>query len=235
MLGGKTFAVTGGTGALGGAVVRDLLATGANVAVVGGREASVARLVGELDAGERVGGFPADLTDEGQVGAAFAAAAGRFGGLDGLVAAAGGFGGGTPVHETDVATWREQYEVNLLTSFLACRATIPHLLERGGGAIVTVASRPALHGAPYIAAYSVAKGGVLRLTEALAGELKDRDVTVNAILPSTIDTPANRAASPDADYSAWVAPEAIAAVVRWLLGPDARIVSGAAIPVYGRA
>jgi NAD(P)-dependent dehydrogenase (short-subunit alcohol dehydrogenase family) len=153
-----------------------------------------------------------------------------------LAAAAGGFGGGAPVHETELATWREQYEVNLLTAFLSCRAAIPHLLEGGnGGAIVTVASRPALHGAPYIAAYSVAKGGVLHLTEALAGELKASDITVNAILPSTIDTPANRADNPDADYSTWVAPAAIAAVVRWLLGPDARIISGAAIPVYGKA
>jgi NAD(P)-dependent dehydrogenase (short-subunit alcohol dehydrogenase family) len=235
MFSGKTIAVTGGTGALGVAIVRDLLAAGANVAVVGGRAESVGRLVGELDAGERVGGFPADLTDEARVSAAFTAAIERFGGLDGLVAAAGGFGGGAPVHETDVALWREQYEVNLLTSFLTCRAAVPHLLARGGGAIVTVASRPALRGSPYIAAYSVAKGGVLRLTEALAGELQDRDITVNAILPSTIDTPANRAAAPDADYSTWVAPAAIAAVVRWLLGPDARIVSGAAIPVYGRA
>jgi NAD(P)-dependent dehydrogenase (short-subunit alcohol dehydrogenase family) len=235
MLTGKTFAVTGGTGALGGAIVRDLLAAGANVAVVGGRAESVTRFVGQLNAEGRIGGFSADLTDEAQVGAAFAAAVERFGGLDGLAAAAGGFGGGAPVHETEVAIWREQYEVNLLTSFLTCRAAIPHLLARGGGAIVTVASRPALHGSPYIAAYSVAKSGVLRLTEALAGELKDRDITANAILPSTIDTPANRAASPDADYSTWVAPAAIAAVVRWLLGPDARIVSGAAIPVYGKA
>ena len=235
MFSGKTFAVTGGTGALGGAIVRDLLAAGASMAVIGGRAESVARLVDEVDAGERVGGFPADLTDEAQVGAAFAAVIERFGGLDGLAAAAGGFGGGAPVHETEVAIWREQYEVNLLTSFLTCRAAIPHLLARGSGAIVTVASRPALHGSPYIAAYSIAKGGVLHLTEALAGELKDRDITVNAILPSTIDTPANRAASPDADYSTWVAPAAIAAVVRWRLGPDARIVSGAAIPVYGKA
>ena len=235
MLSGKIIAVTGGTGALGGAIVRDLLAAGASVAVVGGRQASVDRLIGELGAGAQVGGFPADLTDEAQVDAAFAAAAERFGGLDGLVASAGGFGGGAPVHETELAVWREQNEVNLLTAFLTCRAVAPYLIRRKGGAIVTVASRPALHGAPYIAAYSVAKGGVLRLTEAMAGELLDQNITVNAVLPSTIDTPANREGQPDADYSTWVKPEEIAAVIRWLLGPDARIVSGAAVPVYGRA
>ncbi len=206
-----------------------------SVAVVGGRAVSVARLLDELGAGERVGGFPADLTDETAVGTAFAAAVERFGGIDGLAATAGGFGGGASVHETELAIWHEQYEINLLTAFLCSKTAVPHLLARGGGAIVHVGSRPALRGAPYIAAYSVAKSGVLRLTEAMAEELKDQDITVNAVLPSTIDTPANRAASPDADYSKWVAPEAIAAVIRWLLGPEARIVSGAAIPVFGKA
>ncbi|HET8628688.1 MAG TPA: SDR family oxidoreductase, partial [Thermomicrobiales bacterium] len=176
-----------------------------------------------------------DLTDEEQVGGAFARAVAHFGGLDGLAALAGGYAGGAPVSETDLATWRGQQDVNLTTAFLACRAAVPHLVARGGGAIVTVGSRPALHGAATVAAYSAAKAGVLRLTEALAAELRDQDIAVNCILPGVIDTPANRAAMPRAKHERWVAPDAIAAVVRWLLGPEARIISGAAIPVYGRS
>ncbi|HEX5504054.1 MAG TPA: SDR family NAD(P)-dependent oxidoreductase [Thermomicrobiales bacterium] len=240
MLAGKVIAVTGGTGALGGAVVGGLLDAGAGVAVVGGQVEKVAALVADLAAGaraagERVAGFAADLTDEEQVASAFAGAVGHFGGLDGLAALAGGYAGGTPVGETELATWRGQQDLNLTTAFLCCRAAVPHLAARGGGAIVTVGSRPALHGAPSVAAYSAAKAGVLRLTEALAAELGDQNIAVNCILPGVIDTPANRAAMPRARHDRWVAPDAIAAVVRWLLGPEARIVSGAAIPVYGRS
>jgi NAD(P)-dependent dehydrogenase (short-subunit alcohol dehydrogenase family) len=186
-------------------------------------------------AGAQLDGRSVDLTDEGQVTAFMAWAADRFGGIDGLAAIAGGFAGGTAVHETPLEVWRAQQEVNLTSAFLSLKAVTPHLLGRGGGSIVAVASRPALRGAPSIAAYSVAKSGVLRLVEAMAEELKHQNVSVNAILPSTIDTPDNRAASPKADYSRWVKPEEIAAVIRWLLGPEARIISGAAIPVYGQA
>jgi NAD(P)-dependent dehydrogenase (short-subunit alcohol dehydrogenase family) len=235
MVKGKVIAVTGATGVLGGAVVRALLDTGASVALVGGRQEKLARLLAGLNADERASAHAGDLTDEQAVAAVFAAAAERFGGLDGLAATAGGFGGGQPVHETAVDAWREQQQINLTTAFLSCRAVTPYLLQRGGGAIVTVGSRPALHGTPSIAAYSVAKSGVLRLTEAMAEELKNENIAVNCILPGTIDTPANRAAMPKANPDKWTKPEAIAAVVRWLLSDEARIISGAAIPVYGRS
>lgn len=235
MLTGKVIIVTGATGPLGREVVSTLLDANAKVGIVGGRAAGVMRLVAELQAGDRLFGQPADLSDEAQTMAAVAAVADHFGGIDGLFAAAGGFGGGKPVHETDLADWRAQQEINLTTAFLACKATIPHLIRRGGGAIVTVGSRPALRGTPYIAAYSAAKSGVLRLTEALADELRDHEITANCLLPSTIDTPANRAGSQDADFSKWVKPAEIAAVARFLLGPEGRVISGAAIPVYGKA
>ncbi len=234
-LAGKVIVVTGATGVLGRAVIVDLLGAGANVGVVGGRAERVAHLLDEFAVGDRLVGEAVDLTDEERTSAAVAAVAARLGGLDGLVAAAGGFGGGKPVHQIALGDWREQQEVNLTTAFLICKAVVPHLIARGGGAIVTIGSRPALRGTPNIAAYSAAKGGVLRLTEALAAELKDRNISANCLLPSTIDTPANRVAMPKADHAAWVQPAVIAAVARFLLGPDGRIISGAALPVYGRA
>ena len=235
MLTGKVIVVTGATGALGRAVVETLLAANASVGIVGGRAAGMARLLADLQAGERVSGHAADLTDEAQTAEAVAAVAAHFGGIDGLVATAGGFGGGKPVHETALTDWQGQQEINLTTAFLTCKAVTPHLIARGGGAIVTIGSRPALRGAPNLAAYSVAKGGVLRLTEALAGELLAHDISVNCLLPSTIDTPANRDGASEAAISKWVKPAEIAAVARFLLGPEGRVISGAAIPVYGQA
>jgi NAD(P)-dependent dehydrogenase (short-subunit alcohol dehydrogenase family) len=235
MLTDKVIVVTGATGALGHAMVEALLATDARIGIVGGRPARVAQLVEELRAGDRVVGQAADLTDEAQTTNAVSAVVERFGGIDGLIAAAGGFGGGKPVHETTLAEWRQQQEINLTTAFLTCKTIVPHLIQRGAGAVVTIGSRPALHGTPNIASYSVAKGGVVRLTEALAGELKSHDITVNCLLPSTIDTPANRVGASETAIAKWVKPAEIAAVALFLLGPSARIISGAAIPVFGKA
>jgi NAD(P)-dependent dehydrogenase (short-subunit alcohol dehydrogenase family) len=235
MLTGKVVIVTGATGALGRAVVEALLAADARVGVVGGRQPRVAQFIEALNAGERVAGQAADLTDEDATTSAVAAVAERLGGIDGLVATAGGFGGGKPVHETDLADWRQQQEINLTTAFLTCKATIPHLIQRGGGAIVTIGSRTGMRGSPNVASYSVAKGGVVRLTEALAAELMPHNITANCLLPSTIDTPANRAGASEKAIAKWVQPAEISAVALFLLGPDARIISGAAIPVYGKA
>ena len=235
MLTGKVVVVTGATGTLGRAVVEALLAADASVGVVGGRQERVDRLLEELNAGERVAGQPADLTDEEATTNAVTAVAKRLGGIDGLVAAAGGFGGGKPVHETDLSDWRQQQELNLTTAFLTCKATVPYLIQRGKGAIVTIGSRSGVHGSPNVASYSVAKSGVVRLTEALAAELMKHDITANCLLPSTIDTPANRAGASEKAIAKWVQPTDIAAVALFLLGPEARIISGAAIPVYGKA
>lgn len=235
MLTGKVIIVTGATGALGHAVVRALLDAGASIGVVGGRVDRITRLLTDLNAGNRLVGQPADLTDEGQTTTAVAAIAEQLGGIDGLVATAGGYGGGKPVYETALADWRDQQEINLTTAFITCKAVAPHLIQRSGGAIVTIGSRPALHGTPNIAAYSVAKGGVVRLTEALAAELLDHNITVNCLLPSTIDTPANRSGATEKAIRTWVKPAEIAAVALFLLGPAGRVISGAAIPVYGKA
>jgi NAD(P)-dependent dehydrogenase (short-subunit alcohol dehydrogenase family) len=237
ILSGKVAIVTGGAGALGGAVVQALLAAGATVDVpirrAGELEGMRERL--EADDGDRLRGSQLELTDEDAVSAYYRQVADDLGGIDILVNLAGGFGGGKLVHEAGWGIWQQQIEANLKTAVISCAAAVPHLIERGGGAIVNVGTRTATQSAPKLAAYAASKRAVLQLTEALAAELRDSDVTVNAILPSTIDTPANRKSMPKADVSRWVQPEAIARVVLFLVGPDARIISGAHVPVYGKA
>jgi NAD(P)-dependent dehydrogenase (short-subunit alcohol dehydrogenase family) len=236
-LAGKVAVVTGGAGALGGAVVQAFLGAGATVVVPfhkpGELDTLRERLALASDA--PLSGEAVDLTDEAAVTAFFARVAAASGGPDILVNLAGGFGGGEPVHEGDWSLWQRQLDLNLKTTVLACAAATPHMIARGGGSIVNVGTRTATQPAARFAAYAAAKRAVLQLTEALAAELRDHNITANAILPSTIDTPANRAGMPRADHSRWVPPEAIARVVLFLVGPDARIISGAHIPVYGKA
>jgi NAD(P)-dependent dehydrogenase (short-subunit alcohol dehydrogenase family) len=233
----KTAIVTGGAGALGGAVVKTLLEAGAAVVVPYQFEGDLEKLRDRagLPASASLQGTRLDLTDEAAVAHYYADIARPRGGVDILVNLAGGFGGGKPVHETPWSLWQQQLELNLKTAVLSCAATVPHMLARGGGAIVNVGTRTATQPAAHLAAYAASKRAVLQLTEALAAELRDRNVTANAILPSVIDTPANRHNSPREDWSRWVKPEEIAKVILFLVGPDARVISGAAIPVYGRA
>jgi NAD(P)-dependent dehydrogenase (short-subunit alcohol dehydrogenase family) len=187
-----------------------------------------------LDDTSKLTGAQLELSDEAAVGAYYGRVATERGGIDILVNLAGGFDGGKPVHEAGWAIWQQQLELNLKTAVLSCAAAVPHMLARGG-AIVNFGTRTATQAGPKLAAYAASKRAVLQLTEALAAELRDQEITVNTILPSTIDSPANRRSSPKADYSRWVQPEAIARVVLFLVGPDARIISGAHIPVYGKA
>ncbi|MEK7206992.1 MAG: SDR family NAD(P)-dependent oxidoreductase [Pseudomonadota bacterium] len=176
-----------------------------------------------------------DMTDAKAVSAMAAEAHKRFGRLDGLVNTVGGFRGGKPVHETDIAEWDFLYDINVRTTLNACRAVIPYMLKAQSGRIINIASRNAFQGSPNYAAYSAAKTAVLRLTESLAGELKTRGVNVNCVVPGTIDTPQNRADMPKADFSTWVPPEDLASVIAFLLSDEARSVTGAAVPVYGRS
>jgi NAD(P)-dependent dehydrogenase (short-subunit alcohol dehydrogenase family) len=235
-LAGKIAIVTGGTGALGAAVAALLLADGALVAVPHKRDGDldVLRARFQLAPDAALSGAVVDLTDETTVGAYYRALAAEHGRLDILVNVAGGFDGGKLVHESDWSIWQQQIDLNLKTAVLSCQAAIPHMLGHGG-AIANVSTRTATQPGARLAAYAASKRAVLQLTEALAEELRDNNITVNAILPSVIDTPFNRAAMPKADHSRWVQPEAIARVVRFLVGPDARVISGAHIPVYGRA
>jgi len=158
----------------------------------------------------------------------------RFGRIDALVNTVGGWRGGKPVHEEDLANWDFLFNVNVRTTLLCCRAVIPQMLKQGRGKIVNVASRDGLAGSAGYAAYSASKSAVLRLTEALAEAVKASNINVNCIMPGTIDTPQNRTATPGADFTKWVEPVAIADVIEFLAGDASRAINGAAVPLFGK-
>ena len=160
----------------------------------------------------------------------------KFGRIDALVHTIGAWRGGQPVHEADLADWDFLFNVNVnvRTTLLCCRAVIPQMLRQSRGKIINVASRDGLHGSAGYAAYSASKSAVLRLTESLAEELKASNINVNCIMPGTIDTPQNRAAIPNGDFSNWVEPSAIAEVIQFLASDAARAINGAALPVFGK-
>jgi NAD(P)-dependent dehydrogenase (short-subunit alcohol dehydrogenase family) len=221
--------VAGGTGALGGAVVRDLLDAGHAVTATWIVDREREQLEAEL--GERVALVRADLTDAGEA----EAAVGAVGELEAVVDLVGGFKSGAKVHEADPGDLERMLRLNVTTAYLLARAAMPRLVERGGGAFVAVSARAALRPFAGAAAYAASKAAVLALVQALDAEYKADGVRCNAILPSMIDTPANREATPDADFSKWVRPEQIARVIRFLISEDSAPTSGAGIPVYGLA
>ncbi|HEX4197993.1 MAG TPA: SDR family NAD(P)-dependent oxidoreductase [Caulobacteraceae bacterium] len=223
--------VTGAFGGLGGAVVEAFVANGDRVAAVDlAAEAPAALAAAVGGRAVMLGGH--DLGDPaGAAAAVEAAAAALDGRLDGLVNLAGGFAWQT-VADGDAETWDRLYTMNLKTCVNMCRAAIPHL-RRAGGRIVNVGAGGAVKAAAGMGAYAASKSGVHRLTEALAEELKG-EVAVNAVLPSTIDTPANRRDLPNADFSAWVTPADLAQVILFLASDKARAVTGALLAVNGR-
>jgi len=225
----RSIVVAGGLGALGRAVAQRLVEEGALVAVVDRAATSAAG----LPTGVAVVLDGVDLSDEAACVAAYARVREITGGIDGVVNVAGGFAW-EPIEGGSLETWDRLYTMNLRTAVASCRAALPHLLARGAGHIVNVGALAAQKAGVGMAAYAASKSGVARLTESLAEELKDRGITVNAVLPSIIDTPANRADMPDADASRWVAPDKLAAVIAFLLSDDASAITGACVPVSGR-
>jgi len=232
----KVIVITGAVGNLGAAVVAAVSARGGRMVLVDRSIDRLEKSYANLAGGDRhwlAGNI--DMTDAAAVAAMVAGAHQRFGRIDGLVNTVGGFRGGKPVHEVDVAEFDAMFDINVRTLLNACRAVIPYMLKAKRGSIVNIASRNAFAGSPNYAAYSIAKTAVLRLTESMAGELKTQGVNVNCIAPGTIDTPQNRAAMPDADFTTWVPAEDLANVIAFLLSDDARAITGAAVPVYGRS
>ena len=157
----------------------------------------------------------------------------RFGRIDLLFNIAGAYRGGETVEDAPDESWKMLWEANFLSALHLCRAVVPQMRRHGGGAIVNVGSKASLGGDAGAAPYSIAKTAVVRLTESLAAEVKGDGVRVNAVLPGTIDTPANRRAMPDSDPRAWVEPEALADAMLFLASPQARAVTGVALPVFG--
>ncbi len=232
----RVIVVTGAAGNLGVATANAFSSAGASVAFIDRTPDRLSEVVpGLAAAANHFIAPPTDVTDPNSVADAVNKIFNRFGRIDVLVNAAGGYRAGTPLHETPVGDWDFMLNLNARSVFLACQSVIPHMLKQGYGKIINIASRAALSGDAFHAAYSVSKTAVIRLTESMAGELKDAGLNVNCVLPGLIDTPQNRAAMPNGDFSKWVAPEAIADVILFLASDGARAINGGTVPVYGRS
>jgi NAD(P)-dependent dehydrogenase (short-subunit alcohol dehydrogenase family) len=229
-----TVIVTGGTGALGRAVVAELLSTGARVVSTWIAPEERDRTAAELGDHELLELVEADLLTEGGADNAIGVATARPP-LAALVNLVGGYAAGGRLHEAPPEEFERQLALNLLTAVRATRAALPAMLDQQGGSIVCVGTKAALQPFPGASGYVVSKAAVIALVRALAVEYRDDGIRANAVLPSVIDTPANREQMPNADHAKWVPPVQIARVIRFLCSPDSTPTSGAAIPVYGRA
>ena len=226
-LSGKVLVITGSNGALGQAIAATLSGYGARLALLDHAQTPAAQPAGAL----HYGGI--DLTQADAARSVMERVVKEAGRLDGLINLAGGFrweklAGGT------LDSWDSMYRINLRTAVVSCQAALPYLLQGGRGRIVNVGAMGAAKASTGMGAYAASKAGVAKLTEALADELKDRGITVNAILPSILDTPKNRVDMPQADFTRWVAPAEAAEVIAFLVSDEARAVTGALIPVVGR-
>lgn len=224
---GKRVAITGAFGSLGAAVVQAALKAGAQVAAIDRADAPPAGM--DLGDAKRFGGV--DLSDTVQAQSAIDAAAKALGGLDALVNIAGTFRWET-LAEGSPETFDLLYRINLRTAVAASKAALAHLPD--GGRIVNIGAASALKAGAGVGAYTASKSGVMRFTESLAEELKARGITVNAVLPSIIDTPPNRKDMPKADFGKWVTPQQLASLIVFLLSDQASAITGALIPVTGR-
>lgn len=227
---GQQVLITGGTGGLGLGVTPAILQQGAKVTIPYQNEREVERLKSVLPASqfETIRFVAVDLTQE----TAVAQLINDLGQVDVLIHLVGGFSMGK-THEYSFTAWKQDFDLNLNTTFLVCKHSLGKMLQTGYGRIVTVGSRGAQHPAGQLAAYCAAKAGVVALTQAIADETKGTNITANVVLPSVIDTPANRQAMGDANAHQWVKPQSLAQVICFLASPGAGDIRGAAIPVYG--
>jgi NAD(P)-dependent dehydrogenase (short-subunit alcohol dehydrogenase family) len=229
--GNWTVIVTGAAGNLGKAVAAAFAERGANLVLVDLERERLAKAFDSEHAGRVFA--PANLLEMSGAAGVAQAALTRFGRIDVLCNIAGGFRMGEPVHETSDENWNFLFDINTRTVLHAVRAVVPHMLSAGGGKIVNVGAFAAQKGAAQMGAYTASKAAVIRMTEAMAAELRDKNVNVNCVLPTIIDTPENRAAMPKANPAKWVAPADLANVIVFLASDAARAVHGAAVPVTG--
>ncbi len=231
---GKSVLIAGGTGALGRAVVLAFLDESAYVVVTYRRQEEFAALNKTAAAtGLSLEGYQVDVTDEGAVRRLTEQLLASHGRIDVLVNAVGGYAGGQPLWETDSKTFDQMFALNLRSGYVLCRAIVPVMLKQRSGAILNVSSRTALDHAAGAAAYAASKAAAVAMIDSLAADLKGTGIRVNSVLPSIIDTDANRKAMPKADFTKWPKPEEIARVILFLCSEEARLIHGAAVPVYG--
>jgi len=230
----KVVLVAGGTGGLGHAITLLLLEQGSTVAVAFNREQEYQTLQQAAGhSGNRLAGFHADVTDLAATAKLVQKTLAQFGRLDALVNTVGAYAGGTPLWETDPETFDRMIDLNLRSGYALAHAVVPVLLAQKHGAIVNVSAKAAWDHATGASAYAASKAGAIALMDSLAADLRGTGIRVNSILPSIIDTAANRRAMPQADFAQWPKPEDIARVVLFLLSDEARVIHGASIPVFG--
>src|SRR5580704_15896117 len=232
----KVVLVTGGTGGLGREVTMAFLEAGATVVVT---YQAAEEFAAVMSAAQKIGAAPpigvgVDVTDAPAVEKLIAEITAKHGRLDILVNTVGGYAGGTSLWEVDPRTYDQMLQLNLKAGFVLARVIVPVMIRQNQGWIVNIASKAALDHAAGGALYAVSKAGALALFDSLAAEVKPYNINVNSVLPSIIDTALNRKAMPGADFSKWPKPEEIARVILFLCSEEARVIHGAAIPVYGK-
>jgi NAD(P)-dependent dehydrogenase (short-subunit alcohol dehydrogenase family) len=231
---GKLALVAGGTGGLGRAVSLAFLEKGWTVAVTyRGREEWEALQSAAGASKDRLEGYGVDITDETAVGGLIDSVARKHGRIDALINTVGGYAGGVRLWELDTKVFEQMLALNLRSGFALSRAVVPVMLKQGSGSIINVAAKAAFDHAAGAAAYAASKAAAVAMMDSLAADLKGTGVRVNSILPSIIDTEANRKAMPKSDFAKWPKPEDIARVILFLCSDDAKVVHGAALPVYG--
>jgi len=230
----KSVLIAGGTGALGRAIALAFLEESAYVILTYRRQEEFVALNKTAAAtGLSLEGYQVDVTDEGAVRRLTEQLLASHGRIDVLVNAVGGYAGGQPLWETDSKTFDQMFALNLRSGYVLCRAIVPVMLKQRSGAILNVSSRTALDHAAGAAAYAASKAAAVAMIDSLAADLKGTGIRVNSVLPSIIDTDANRKAMPKADFTKWPKPEEIARVILFLCSEEARLIHGAAVPVYG--
>ncbi len=231
---GRVVMVTGASGNLGSAVARTFHSSNARLALIDRHKDVLHKVFPDLtESDDCLMSGCADLTDPIEVSDVVTGVIDHFGRIDVLVNTVGGYQAGAPVHETSLETWDAMFNLNTRTAFITSQCVIPHMIHQQTGKILHLAARPGLQGRVNMSAYSASKSAVIRLTESASAELKNQGINVNCILPGTIDTPQNRVARPDADFSSWVTLESLAGIIAFLSSDAARDIHGAAIPVYG--
>ncbi len=234
MLSSRVVLVTGATGGLGRVVVKRFLAEGATIAAVYRSEEKFKDLIAYAGP---ITGFKADVTDDASVATLVADVTKKFGRVDVLLNIVGGYDGGKPLQETDVAQLDDLFALNVWSAWLCSRAVLPGMIERNWGRIVGISSKNATPSGRRAGnvAYAIAKGSIITLTQALAEELAKTGVTVNCVIPATIATEENKIKMTKSDQSKWVAPEDIAEAILFLCSDAAKAGTGAAVPVYGHS